>query len=65
MKIILDFERVPMRAIYRSEFEIPASDIYTAVAQAGAMLQLQEKMRIHIIAVSPSCEAALTKGGAA
>lgn len=50
-KITIDFERVPTRAIHRVELEPQSGDIYTAAAQAGAMLQLQEKMRVRILDV--------------
>ena len=53
MRVRLDFERVPLRAVYRSELYVErVSDPMTAAAQAGAMLQLSEASNVRILSVS-------------
>ena len=52
MKVTLDFERPPLRAVYRAEFEIVGpSETFTAAAQAGAMLQMSESWNVRILSV--------------
>jgi len=53
VRITIDFERVPLRAVYRSELYVErVSDPMTAAAQAGAMLQLGESSNVRILSVS-------------
>ena len=52
MKVVIDFERPPLRAVYRYETEVESRDPITAAGQAGAQLQLVEEMRVTILSVS-------------
>lgn len=53
MRIAIDFERPPMRAVYRAELHVErVSDPLTAAAQAGAMLQLSEASSVRILSVA-------------
>lgn len=51
MKVIIDFERPPLRAVYRTELEAESADPVVAACQAGALLQLREEMRVRVLSV--------------